>query len=145
MSQKKKGIFNRMLEPLFEKTEAGFGFVAKEFSTNISNLLLNIKEIREKSKNIIGSNIEVAEEHLKNNNLFDARLRYKIVLMLNKNNFKALCGLGFIAFKHKKYKKAKEYLKNAFLASKTQEEREEADKYLQNTIDKLNQRDENIV
>jgi Tfp pilus assembly protein PilF len=73
----------------------------------------NILDIKERSKNLAGVNLELAKNYLQNNNLFDAKLRYKIVLKIKPNNAEALCGLASIYFIEKRMKKSEEYFQKA--------------------------------
>ena len=98
--------------------------IANFFSTKSGEVVYNINEIKQKSKDLTGSNLELAKMHLQNNNLFDAKLRYKIVLKISPNNVEALCGLASIYFIQKKIQKAEEYFEKALPLAK-EEMREE--------------------
>jgi uncharacterized protein HemY len=70
-------------------------------------------DIKEKSKDLIKTNLEVAQEHIKNNNFFDAKLRYKFILRKDKTHFEALYALGYLYFQEKKLEKAKFFLEKS--------------------------------
>jgi uncharacterized protein HemY len=70
-------------------------------------------DIKEKSKDLIKTNLEVAEEHIKNNNFFDAKLRYKFILRKDKTHFEALSKLGYLYLREKNFEKAKFFLEKS--------------------------------
>jgi hypothetical protein len=122
--RKNRSFLSQKIDEVFIKLKDFTFQCANFFSTKTGEVAYNINEIRHKSKDLIGSNLQLAETHLQNNNLFDAKLRYKIVLKLDKNNVQALCGLASIYFIQKKLDKAQELLKIA-LEFATEEAREE--------------------
>ena len=144
MAKKSKGVISKMLDPLFEKTKEGIGVLFKYFYINSSNVLLTIRDVREKSKDLDGVSVLRSKQYKEyskqvfTKNLFDAKLRYNVILKLDKKNFKALCGIGFIALKKKHYTTAIEYFKNAFLISTSESEKLEAEAYLIQAITESN-------
>lgn len=76
----------------------------------ISKLVFLFYDAREKSKNLVATNLIVAQNHIINNNLYDAILRYKIILRMDKNNVEAFYGLGFVYHQLGDFKTAISYL-----------------------------------
>jgi Tfp pilus assembly protein PilF len=130
MTNKKQSLSTKLLNNLFGSIKKIFNFNEVFISESASNFLFSVKDIKQKSKNLVKSNLELAELHLQNNSFFDAKIRYQIILLIEKNNFDALCGLGFIHARNKKYKKAQFYLQKALKGAKTKEEQEDIKGFL---------------
>lgn len=117
---------------LSKKIDLAFSFIINAFvkitiflSGKTGELFAFAKDVKEKSKDLIKTNLEVAEEHVMNNNLFDAKLRYKFILRMDKQNFQALSLLGYIYFKEKKLQKSLFYLEKSLPFVPNQEEKQE--------------------
>ena len=123
-ARKNRSFLSQKIDYAFIKLRDYIFKIANFFSTKSGEVVYNINEIKQKSKDLTGSNLELAKMHLQNNNLFDAKLRYKIVLKISPNNVEALCGLASIYFIQKKIQKAEEYFEKALPLAK-EEMREE--------------------
>lgn len=106
---KKQSIFAKPVSSIFNKATFYTRQIFHDTSLRFTDLVIYLYKVKEQSQDIIETNLKVAEQHLQNNNIFDAKLRYKIVLKMDKNNFDALYGLGFIAFKKGDYDNALHY------------------------------------
>ena len=106
-------------------------------NSEITKLVELYFDAKEKSKNLVETNLKVAEEHIKNNNLYDAILRYKIILRMQKNNFDALYGLSFIYLKLGEFKKAIQYLELSLQYAEDEDMKEEISKTIERTKQKF--------
>jgi len=95
-------------------------------------LLLSIKENKEKLRNLIETNYKLGLYHLNANNLNDAAFRFRLVLYFEPTHYKALYNLAKCLIAKKKTVSAAEKLK---LALKLKTDFAEA-QYLLSTIDK---------
>ncbi len=125
---------NRSLDEMIAKAKTTFRFVMH----SVSGFVAGMYEVRDKSKDLVQTNILVAEGHLKNNNIFDANLRYNIVLKLDKYNFEALYGLGYIAFLRRKYQKSWQYLQMAFKSATNNDQKQQVGRILKKVREKTN-------
>jgi Tfp pilus assembly protein PilF len=132
MKRKKNDSFlARKIRFGFEKIAESISFVVHFFTTKSGELIYEFTEMKRKSKNLVQTNLDLAREHLQNNNIFDAKLRYKLVLKLDKMNFEALFGLGFIYFTQKNFYKSKANLSKALEICSNEEAKGEILKMLE--------------
>jgi tetratricopeptide (TPR) repeat protein len=78
------------------------------FENLVGGALLSLKKLR----NLEKTNYELGLYHLKEKNYFDAAMRFKLVLLLNKNNIEAMTALSDTYIKQGYYKKALRSLQN---------------------------------
>jgi Tfp pilus assembly protein PilF len=121
--RKNNGFFKKQIDAAFNYITKFFFIIVNFFASKSGEVAFQVSEIRAKSKDLVGTNLQLAEEHLKNNNFFDAKLRYKIVLRMEKTNFEALFGLGYIALLEKKLEKAEEYFNKALQYAPNEQEK----------------------
>lgn len=95
----KQSFVKRSMNRIADKIVEFKGFARSSFS---SAILFSITS-REKLKNVVKVNLDLAALHFQNNRLTDAKLRYWIVTKLDKGNFDAIVGLGYINYIQKNY------------------------------------------
>lgn len=128
--QKNSGFLSSKINFLFSLLGKLFIVSAQILALKFADLISKFHDVREKSKNLLETNLDVAEEHLKNNNFFDAKLRYRIVLKMDPTNLKAMMGLGFIFLSEKDEEKAKYFFNKALEGEITEKERAEIESIL---------------
>lgn len=107
--KKSDGLFRKPVRKVFSYLE-DFLHTSAGFARNkVSEGIVMINDIKAKSKDLINTNLEVARLHIRNNNLTDAKFRFKIVLRMQKNNFSANLGLGFLYLLEGKKEKSLKY------------------------------------
>lgn len=116
-----KGLIYSKIDLFFATFGGGIFRLWNYINSGITKLVDLFFEAREKSKDLVGTNLQIAETHIQNNHLYDAIIRYKIILRMDKKNFQSMYGLGFVYFKLKNFKKSLQYLNLA----------------LQNTVDPI--------
>ena len=121
--RKNSGFLSSKINFLFSLLGKLFIVSAQVSALKLADLISKFHDVREKSKNLVETNLDVAEEHLKNNNFFDAKLRYRIVLKMDPANLKAMMGLGFIFLSEKDEEKAKYFFTKALETDITEKER----------------------
>lgn len=136
-SEGNKGYLYTKLDLLFAKI-GGFAFrFWRWLNQELTKLVELYFDAKEKSKNLVETNLKVAEEHIKNNNLYDAIIRYKIILRMQKNNFDALYGLSFVYLKLGEFKKAIQYLELSKEHTEDENMKEEIAKTIERTKQKF--------
>lgn len=112
-SADKKSFVSKHIDSLFSYFQ-GYSFSITRFvSEKFADFCFFIFQAKEKSKDLVKANLDLAENFIQNNNFYDAKIRYHVVLRLNPNNFVALIGLGFVYIKTNKPKKALQYFELA--------------------------------
>ena len=120
-----------------------FMFKVGIFSSNkVGDLISHMQDVKTKSKDLVATNIKVLEEHLKNNNFFDAKIRAKIILKLEPLNLEAMLALGYIYLNQNKLEKAKIYFEKSLKLTNNEEEIKNLQSIL-NEIQKF--KNENLV
>lgn len=74
-------------------------------------------------KDLYSANINLAQYHLQNGNVFDAKLRYYVAHKIRKNSTEPLLSLAEIAISQKKTQKAKKYFQQALELSQSEEQK----------------------
>ena len=113
MQNNNKGLFRPAFDMLFGKISLVFSAFSDLFQDGFVNMVSLFIKSKDRSKNIIGTNLELASMHFKNGNYFDARLRYWIVTKFDKKNFDGYLGLAYVFYVQNKYSKAIEYFTKA--------------------------------
>ena len=94
------------------------------FLDSFSKASLYFKNANILRKDLYSANLQIAKYHLDNNNMFDAKLRYKMAHFFNKTKTEPLLLLAEIFITEKKPKKAIPYLKKALKITTKPEERQ---------------------
>ena len=137
INKEDKKYIHTKLDLLFARIGGAIFRFWRWINVEITKLVELYFDAKEKSKNLVGTNLNVAQEHIKNNNLYDAILRYKIVLRMQKNNFEALYGLSFIYLKLGEFKKAIQYLERSLEQAEDEEMKQEISKTIERTKQKF--------
>lgn len=95
-SSRKRGHISSNVDKIFKIVGNALSTASLLASKKITSGIALFQEIKEKSRDLVTTNLELAEIHLRNNNFFDAKIRYKMILKMDQGNFYALAGLGFI-------------------------------------------------
>jgi Flp pilus assembly protein TadD len=128
--RRSNNFISRKIDLLFDIIGKGLFRISLFASTKTAEAASVYFDIKEKSKDLIKTNLEVAHEHIKNNNFFDAKLRYKFILKQDKANFEALSTLGYIYLQEKNFEKAKFFLEKSLESVVNENEKLEIEELL---------------
>jgi hypothetical protein len=103
----------RKLTPSLGSIKSNAQSSANLFTNGIASVKFFIRDARNSYKNLYENNMNLALFHQKNGNILDAKLRYAIAHLFNKNHPEPLLGLAEIAIQKKKNKKAVKYFTKA--------------------------------
>ena len=78
-------------------------------SNALSDAIVLFFKIKDNSDSVVENNLKMAKYHFGNNNMFDAKIRYKIALMFDKKNFDAAVGLAYIYYMQMNHEKTIKY------------------------------------
>lgn len=115
ITQSIKGQFRylKKLTPSPKNIKEGATSSVSIFTNGIDSMKFFIRDAKTSYKNLYENNMNLALFHQKNGNILDAKLRYTIAHLFNKQHPEPLLGLAEIAIQNKKNQRAVKYFTKA--------------------------------